>query len=53
MYNDVMGGPFISYLIQSPDKKSLILATGFIYGPGKKKREWVQQLELILRSARF
>ncbi len=53
MHNDVMGGPFISYLIQSPDKQSLILATGFIYGPGKKKREWVQQLELILRSARF
>ncbi len=53
MYNDVMGGPFISYLIQSPDKHSLILATGFIYGPGKKKREWMQQLELVLQSARF
>jgi len=53
MENDVMGGPFISYLVQSPDQRQLVLATGFIYGPGKSKREWMQQLELILRSGRF
>ena len=53
MQNDFMGGPFISYLIQSPDQRSLIVATGFIYGPGKSKREWMQQLEVILRTAHF
>lgn len=53
MENDVMGGPFISYLIQSPDQRHLVLATGFIYGPGKSKREWMQQLEIILRSGKF
>ncbi len=53
MQGDFMGGPFISYVIQSPDQQSLILATGFIYGPGKSKREWMQQLEIILRTARF
>jgi hypothetical protein len=53
MENDVMGGPFIACVIQSPDQRDLVLATGFIYGPGKKKREWMQQLEIILRSGRF
>lgn len=53
MYNDIKGGPFISYLILSPDKKKLILASGFVYGPGKDKREWMQQLEIILRSGKF
>lgn len=53
MHNDVMGGPFISCLILSPDKRHLVLATGFVYGPGKSKREWMQQLEIILRSGKF
>lgn len=54
MEGDVMGGPFLSYLIQSPDRRSIILATGFIYGPGlQSKREVMQQLELILRGVRF
>ena len=53
MHNDVMGGPFLSYAIQTPAKDSILLATGFIYGPGKKKREWMQQLELILKSITF
>ncbi len=53
MKNDFMGGPFISYVVQSPDKKSLIIATGFIYGPGKSKREWMQQLETVLRTIHF
>ncbi len=53
MKNEFMGGPFISYVIQSPDQQSLILATGFIYGPGKTKREWMQQLEAVLRTVDF
>ncbi len=53
MQGAFMGGPFISYVLQSPDQKSLIIATGFIYGPGKSKREWMQQLEVILRTANF
>lgn len=54
MEGDVMGGPFISYMIQTPDRRSIILATGFIYGPGLlHKREVMQQLEIILRGVRF
>jgi hypothetical protein len=50
MEGDVMGGPMISYVIRMPDERHLLLATGFIYGPGQSKREWMQQLEIILRS---
>lgn len=53
MLHEFMGGPFISYAIQTPDKSSVILATGFLYGPGKDKREWMQQLEVILKTLDF
>jgi len=54
MEGDVMGGPFLSYMIQTPDRRSIILATGFVYGPGLlHKREVMQQIEIILRRVRF
>lgn len=51
--NDYMGGPFISYLILSPDSKELILIDGFVHAPGKKKRKFMQHLEYILSSFQF
>ncbi len=53
MANDFMGGPYISNLMLSPDKKNLVLVDGFIYAPGKDKRNFMQEIELILASARF
>lgn len=53
MEGDVMGGPLISYVIRMPDQTHLLLATGFIYGPGQSKREWMQHLEIILKSVAF
>ena len=51
--NDYMGGPFISYLILSPDSKELILLDGFVHAPGKKKRKFMQHLEYIFSSFQF
>jgi hypothetical protein len=51
--NDFLGGPFISNLMLSPDKKTLVLVDGFIYAPGKEKRNFMQEMELILSSASF
>lgn len=51
--NDYMGGPFISYLVLSPDSKELILVDGFVHAPGKKKRKFMQHLEYILSSFQF
>ncbi|MCB0522619.1 MAG: DUF4837 family protein [Lewinellaceae bacterium] len=49
--NDFMGGPFISNLMLDTKKNELIFVDGFIYAPGKEKRNYMQEMELILSSA--
>ncbi len=51
--NDFMGGPFLSYLILSPDNKELIYIDGFVHAPGKKKRKYMQHLEHIFATFSF
>jgi len=51
--NDFMGGPFLSYGVLSPDKKRILLLEGFVHAPGKEKRKYMQQMEVILQSFRF
>ncbi len=49
--NDFMGGPFASYLILDKDRNQLIFIDTFVYAPGKNKRDMMQQLEFIVKSA--
>lgn len=51
--NDYMGGPFISYLLHKPETDELLFVDGFVYAPGKDKRDYMQQLELILSTVKF
>ena len=51
--NDYMGGPFLSYLILSPDSKELIFIDGFVHAPGKEKRKFMQHLEYILSGVEY
>ncbi len=51
--NDFMGGPFIGYLIHNPDKKELFYVEGFLHAPSQKKRNYMQQLELILSTVEY
>ena len=53
MENDFKGGPFLSYLMLNPDDGYLLLVDAFIYAPGKDKRNFMQELELILDSTSF
>ncbi|MEO1513806.1 MAG: DUF4837 family protein [Bacteroidota bacterium] len=48
--NDYMGGPFVSYLIHKPNSNELVFVDGFVHAPGKRKRQYMQNLELILSS---
>ncbi|MFT6708272.1 MAG: hypothetical protein ACJATF_003128 [Flavobacteriales bacterium] len=48
--NDYMGGPYISYLIHNPSTNDLLFVDGFVHAPGKKKRDYIQQLEFIFKS---
>lgn len=53
MENDFMAGPFVSYLIHDPDRGELLFLDGFVYLPNEEKRNHVQELEYILRTAKF
>ncbi len=51
--NDFMGGPFMGYLIYNPNKKDLLYIEGFLHAPSQEKRNYMQQLEEILSSAKY
>ncbi len=51
--NDFMGGPFLAYLIHNPSTNELLYVDGFVHAPGKKKRDYMQQLEYVLRSIKI
>lgn len=53
MNKDFMGGPFISYLILDEKNGYLYFCDGFVFGPGSKKRNLVQQLDLLFKNIRF
>jgi len=51
--NDFMGGPYISYLLHNESKGELIFIDAFVFAPGEKKRDLVQQLDCIVKTAKF
>lgn len=48
MFNDFLGGPFLSYTVVDAKNNRLVTAEGFVFYPNKKKRDQVYQLESIL-----
>ena len=53
MANSFMGGPFVSYAILNEEKREIIFVDAFIYAPGKEKRDMMQELEYIVKKAKF
>lgn len=51
--NDFMGGPYISYLLHNDNSGELIFIDVFVYAPGEEKRDLVQQLDCIVKTAQF
>jgi len=51
MENDFMGGPFIHYTFADQEGKKLIHLDGFVYAPKFNKREYLRELEAMMRSA--
>lgn len=47
---DKMGGPFYSYTMLSPDKQSCITVDGFVYAPQEQKRDYLREVEAIVKS---
>ena len=55
-FGDFMGGPFVSYTLLSPDKKKVVMLTGYVYCPRNKpwtKRDLLMQVESICWSIQF
>ncbi|MBC7886229.1 MAG: DUF4837 family protein, partial [Saprospiraceae bacterium] len=51
--NDFMGGPFISYVLYNEKKGEIVFIDAFVFAPGKEKRDFVQQLDCIVKTASF
>jgi PBP1b-binding outer membrane lipoprotein LpoB len=45
-----MGGPFVSHTIVDTKKELLYYVEGFIYAPGKDKREFMREIEAFMRT---
>lgn len=51
--NDFMGGPFVSYLLHNEAQGELVFIDAFVFAPGREKRDLVQQLDCIVKTASF
>lgn len=45
MENDAMGGPFVCRMALDSSHGKVIVAEGFVYAPGRKKRDMLKRLE--------
>ena len=52
-FGDIMGGPFVSYSLLSPDGKQLVELIGFVYCPRFDKRDYLMQVDGICRSIKW
>ena len=50
VYNDYMGGPFVSHSFYSQDGSEIIVLDAFVYAPRFDKRQYLRQVESILYS---
>ena len=50
VYNDYMGGPFVSHVFYSPDGKEMIVLQAFVYAPKYDKRQYLRQVESVIYS---
>ncbi|NJB86305.1 hypothetical protein GGR26_002073 [Lewinella marina] len=49
--NDFLAGPFVSYLLNDTTNNQLVLVDGFVYAPGRKKRDLMSEIVQVLRTA--
>lgn len=53
MTQDFMGGPFVSYLIPQEGSGNYIFITCFVYAPGIEKKQFLQEMEVVINSFDF
>lgn len=50
--NDMMGGPFYSYSFLTADGQYCITIDGFVYAPQETKRDYLREVEAIVKSVK-
>ncbi len=50
MENDFMGGPFINVAVLDLSKQRIIMLDGFVYAPQSDKRDFLRQVEAMIKS---
>ncbi len=50
---DFMGGPFISYSFPNKENTKIICVDAYVYCPRKDKRNFMMQLEAIIKTAEY
>lgn len=50
VYNDYMGGPFVTHAFYSQDGKEVIVLQAFVYAPKYDKRQYLRQVESVIYS---
>ena len=50
VYNDFMGGPFVSHSFYSKDGKEIIVLEAWVYAAKYDKRQYLRQVESLLYS---
>lgn len=51
--NDYMGGPYICLAELDASNQRVIVAYGYVYAPSKDKRNFLQQVEVMIYSLKF
>jgi hypothetical protein len=51
--NDFMGGPFISYALLNEKKGEIVFIDAFVFAPGKDKRDYMQQLDYVVKTVQL
>lgn len=47
---DFMGGPFVNYTLVDEKNNKVVILDGFLYAPDFKKRDYLRQLEALIKS---
>ena len=50
--NDMMGGPFYSFTFPSADGQYNITVDGFVYAPQEPKRDYLREVEAIVKTVK-
>jgi hypothetical protein len=53
LVNDFMGGPYISLAELDASNQRVVVAFGYVYAPGKSKRNFLKQVEAMIYSLKL